>query len=124
MTELHITVPMPPSFANASGRSRHWRTVAREKRRYLNLLDGLWLSKQIPEAPAVPLGKVQITATMYVGGQHDQDNLVSRCKWPIDWIATRGFVKNDRHVEWHSFPRQVVKRGQEYRIEFVLREIL
>lgn len=124
MTELHITVPMPPPLSNASGRSRHWRTVAREKRNYLNLLDGLWLAKRMPAAPVPPLRRVQLTATMYVGARHDQDNLVSRCKWPIDWIATRGFVKNDRDVEWHSFPKQIVQRGQEYRIEFVLREIL
>ena len=124
MTELRITVPMPRSVANASGRSRHWRTVAREKRAYLNVLDALQMGRLIPEVPALPLRRVQITATMYVGGRHDQDNLVSRCKWPLDWIASRGFVGNDRDIEWHSFPTQIIKRGQDYRIEFVLREVL
>jgi hypothetical protein len=113
---------MPPPFANRSARSStHWRVIYREKMRYLETLDLLFAAKQMPAPPALAPHRVQVTSVMYLGARMDVDNAMARHKWALDWLAKQGYVDNDKHFEWQTFPEQIVKRGAEYRIEFTLR---
>ena len=119
---MTLTFPMPPNLANrASGRS-HWRWLHREKKTYLAHLDALQACRRIPPPPEVPMQRPLLSSTMHVGAKNDADNAVARHKWPIDWLATRGYIENDKHLDWHAFPVQVVKRGVEYRLELTLME--
>lgn len=117
---MKLTVPMPPPLSNASGRSRHWRTVHRAKKAYQQALDLLSVAGKMPRAPFPVPTKLRVTSTMYLGNRMDVDNAMARHKWVMDWLADAGWVDNDRHVEWTGFPTQIVKRGQEYRIELDL----
>jgi hypothetical protein len=116
-----MSFPMPPSLGNASGQSRHWRTIAGKKRQYLRELD-LWSVVTCFDAPPkVPHERLQILRSeMHLGNRMDQDNAMIRHKWVLDWLATRGYIGNDRNFEWVRFPEQIVKRGQEYTITLTL----
>src|SRR3954468_18254106 len=48
---LSLVVPMPDSLSNASGKSRHWRTIATNKKRYFRMLDERRKANLIPEPP-------------------------------------------------------------------------
>lgn len=119
---VRIVVPMPPPLTNASGRSRGWRTVNRAKKCYWEQLDDRQNYGLIPAPPAVAFPRARIRATLYLGNAMDDDNAVARCKWALDWLRTRGYIVDDRKrvLTWSGFPEQVVKRGQEYRIELTL----
>jgi hypothetical protein len=122
LRQIRLTLPMPPNASNrASGRG-HWRTIHREKKQYMALCDALQSGGMIPPPPEVPFRLPLLSSTMHVGAKHDLDNAVSRHKSAIDWLATRGYIVNDRDLEWHAFPRQIIKRGAEYRLELVLTE--
>lgn len=118
-TTIRLTVPMPPNMAN--GRV-HWRAKHRARRDYMNRLDELQGAGVIPAPPLSPLARPILSSVMHVGAKHDLDNAVARHKYALDWLQTRGYIVNDRELEWHAFPRQIVKRGQDYRLELTLIE--
>lgn len=66
--------------------------------------------------------RTRVRATIYCGGRMDQDNALARLKWPADFLVTAGFVTGDNpdQLEWHWPIEQIVKRKQEYRVEFEL----
>lgn len=119
---ITLTVPMPPNLANwASGRS-HWRTKGRAKRDYYAQLDARQNAGLIPPPPASPLASVLLRAVMHLGAAMDDDNAKIRAyKWPADWLRTRGYIVDDKrpHCRMED-PEQIVKRGQEYRVEITL----
>jgi hypothetical protein len=119
---LRIVVPMPDALTNAGRKSRHFMTAAKRRRAYYKLLDRRAEAGLIPPAPDGGFGRVTITSVMYLGGRMDHDNAMARHKWPIDWLQKNGYLVNDRYASWTGFPEQVVKQGQEYRIELELRE--
>lgn len=116
-----FSFPMPPSLGNASGQSRHWRTIAGKKKQYLRMLD-LWsITNCFERPPQQPHAGLTICQSkMFLGNKMDMDNAMIRHKWPLDWLATRGYVVNDKHITWQHFPIQIVERGQDYRIELTL----
>lgn len=118
ISHLSVTLPMPPSLANASGQSRHWRSIASAKKRYYRQLDELQLINRIPAPPATPIGKATVAIVMQLGARMDVDNAAARCKWPLDWLATRGYLENDRLLEWAGMPVQDIKRRAAYAIAF------
>jgi hypothetical protein len=119
---LTLTVPMPDPLSNASGRSRHWRTVNRAKKAYWAQLDEWQNCGLIPPPPKQPIASATIHSTMYLGGWMDEDGAVARHKWPIDWLVTRGYLHTDRRtgLRWEAFPQQIVRRNGDYRIEITL----
>jgi hypothetical protein len=122
---IRLTVPMPPLMTNRTGRqSRHWRAVERAKRRYWAALDERQNCGLIPPPLPRPLDRASLRSVMYLGAPMDDDNAVARHKWILDWLRTRGYVRDDRRkvLTWAAFPDQIIKRGQEYRIELVLEE--
>lgn len=120
MTPLTLTLPMPPNIGNGS--HGHWRTRHRQKTQYWAQLTALFMARQIPDPPATPILPAALWATFYVGARMDTDNLFRRAKWPIDWLVRNGYVVDDRddRLVWQELPKQVVKRGQAYRIEFTI----
>lgn len=119
---LSIVVAMPVSVGNASGKSRQFWTVNGRRKAFWKLLDQCANAGLIPPAPVPAIGVATVTSTMYLGNRMDEDNSVIRHKWLLDWLQRRGYLHNDKLVKWGAFPTQVVKRGQEYRIELEIRE--
>lgn len=115
---LTLTLPMPDPLSNASGRSRHWRTVNRAKKAYWAMLDERQACGLIPAPPARPIARATLRSTMHLGGAMDEDGAVARHKWPIDWLRTRGYIATDRRsgLRWEAFPEQIVKRDGNYRL--------
>lgn len=108
---LKLVVPMPPNFSNPAARaSRNPFAINGRKRRYWEMLDRLVHAALIPPPPTPCFGAVNVTSTMFVGGRMDRDNSVSRHKWVFDWLQDRGYLHNDRLVDWTDFPRQRVSR--------------
>jgi Holliday junction resolvase RusA-like endonuclease len=120
MSGIELVLPMPPNIAN--GAHGHWRTRHRQKTTYWALLTNLFMARQIPDPPATPIMPAGVRATFYVGARMDTDNLFRRAKWSIDWLVRNGYLVDDRDdkLVWLEMPKQVVKRGQEYRIAFTL----
>lgn len=119
---LMLVVPMPPSLTNSGrGRSRHYRSVTRAKHQYWKQLDERVVLGDLPSLYA-PIGRARLASTMYLGAQMDADNAMARHKWVLDWLQNNGYLHNDKLIEWTAVPKQVVKRGQEYRLELEFRE--
>ena len=55
----------------------------------------------------------------------DHDNAIARLKWPVDWMVGAGVLEGDKpsQLEWYWPIEQVVKRKQEYRVEFELEAV-
>ncbi len=117
---LVITVPMPINISN--GGHYHWRTTYKQKTAYINALDMRQIARLIPRPPAVPFPRARISAVMHLANRMDADNAMRRCKWPLDWLKTRGYIADDspKVLDWAGFPEQVVKRDGDYRITFTL----
>jgi hypothetical protein len=116
-----LVVPMPINVANTP---MHWAKKNRLRGEYFQKLDNLHLQKKIPNAPARALAKASISSVMYLGKIMDTDNAISRHKWVLDWMKTRGFIVDDKPgvLSWSAFPCCVVKHGEEHRIEITLTE--
>lgn len=116
---FRLTVPMPLNLANSRV---HWRVKHKQRQAYFDALDWLAIAKQLPAPPTVPLDSVTLEAVMHLARQMDHDNAVARCKWPIDWLRTRGYIADDSpsHLRWASFPEQRVKRNGNYCIDLTL----
>jgi hypothetical protein len=119
---LKVSLPMPDNEANAGGKSRNFMTKYRARRAYFDVLDERAKAGLIPPPPEGGFGRVILTSVMYLGGKMDVDNAISRHKAPIDWLQRNGYLVNDQYAEWSGFPVQIIKQGQDYRIELELRE--
>lgn len=117
---LTLMVAMPPNLANAR---MHWRVKHNAKVAYWETLDALALATKAVRPAVPPLGRARIASVMYLGAKMDADNAMARHKWVLDWLQSRGYIANDKHLEWVALPEQVVKRNQFYRIELTLTEL-
>lgn len=117
---MKITLPLPPNMANSR---MHWRVKQKAKKAY-------WEScglRSVIEAPiyalaADPYPKAKVKATIYCGGRMDHDNAIARLKWPIDWLVEAKILIGDNpsQLEWDWPIKQVIKRDNNYRVEFEL----
>lgn len=125
MSELRLSVPMPPVATNRRS-GNGWRKVHREKKSYAKQLDELQAAGLIPPPPVVPWPRTVIRSVMHLGSAMDDDNAMARHKPLIDWLKTRGYIADDRrkNLAWHSLPDQIVKRKDvAYHIELTLRAL-
>lgn len=115
---LVLEFPMPPNVTNASGQSRHWRTIYAKKVAYWKQLDVLMMAGKIAPPMLQPWPSARIASVMYLGGAMDDDNAMARHKPVLDWLKTRGYVTDDRkkNIRWDALPEQVIKRDGNYRI--------
>lgn len=84
---LHITLPLPPNIANARW---HWH-----KRRRLEGNYWLRCTAAHPERPPEPIAPAVVHVKAFVGNLNDEDNLVARLKWAIDWMVDRDILLDD-----------------------------
>lgn len=89
---LEFELPGLPAMMNASGRSRHWRTVAREKRRWRQTTALVVRSRRPPQ----PLAKAKLSCTRFSSNEPDFDGLVSGFKPIIDGLKDAGILVDDK----------------------------
>ena len=119
---MKITLPLPPNMANSR---MHWRVKQNRKKAYWEACSIYSvIEAHIYEAMADPPAKAKVRATIYCGGRMDHDNALARLKWPIDWLVEGKILVGDKpsQLEWHWPVEQVVKRKQQYRVEFEITE--
>lgn len=120
---LTFVLPMPESLTNSGkGKSRGFWAKVKAQKQYRRMLDERSRAGLLPRVPELGFGHVLVTSVMYLGRQMDVDNAMARHKWVLDWLQKAGYIVDDRYVKWTDFPTQVVKQGQEYRIELTLTE--
>lgn len=120
---MRFVIPLPPNRGNARG---GWRKHHRAKCDYWESLDTIQLLKkrdsfEVPPPPELQIGKATLTAMLYVWNFYDDDGAMALCKWPIDWLVTRGYLLNDsrKYLRWASVPDQQIDR-QNPRLELTL----
>lgn len=120
--QLTLTMPMPVNRGNAR---MHWRPTLRAKKHYFADCDQRQLIGMIPPPPPTPFGRCVLNATMVLGQAMDDDNAMARLKYALDWIRTRGYVRDDsrRVIQWAGFPRQIVDRTRIACVELRLTEL-
>lgn len=123
---MRFVLPVPPNRANARG---GWRKHHRAKLDYWERLDTIQLLKahegfEAAVPPERPFAQARIAATLYTWNLSDEDALMVRCKWILDWLVTRGYVVNDdrRRLRWTAIPEQVIDRKNP-RVEITLVEV-
>lgn len=92
---LIFELPLPENLANSRA---HWATKDRARRDYWRVLDLHVMAKRLPRPPAVPWPRARVAATLRTVRQMDADNAAARCKWPLDWLQSRGYIVNDRDI--------------------------
>ena len=119
---LTFVLPLPPNLANSR---MHWRKRHREHSRYRDHLDMLLAMRQLPPVPREPWARAQVTAVLALHNPMDDDNAVARCKWPLDWIVSRGYLTDDRRtaLRWASFPTQEIRRKQDPTLTLTLERV-
>jgi hypothetical protein len=113
---------MPPRLVNRRGEGSHWRTLHREKLAYWRNLDVLQHIGRLPPPPAAPFDRAELRSEMVLGAAMDDDNAMTRHKWLVDWLRTRGYIVDDRkrRLTWAGFPTQTVTRKADARITLTL----
>ena len=117
---MRFILPLPPNRANARW---HWRTEKAKQKEYFfqcrlkhpfppNMLD----THQFERAT--------ISVSFYLHNLNDVDNLMARCKWPVDWLVHQGWLVDDgpKVLEWVGLPTQEIDR-KDQRVEITLTEI-
>lgn len=123
LSPMTVVLPMPPTLTNSGrGRSRHWRAVERERRTYLAYCDAAQAAGLVPPPPPTPIPRATLRSVMHLGGHMDDDGAVSRHKWALDWLVTRGYLLTDRRsgLRWEAFPEQVVSRKHAYELRLTI----
>lgn len=114
---MKITLPLPPNMANSR---MHWRVKHKAKKEYFGTCDLIAFANAKTVHPMPE--PVKVRAVIYCGGRMDHDNAIARLKWPIDWMVENCILEGDKpsQLSWHWPIEQVVKRNQQYRVEFEL----
>jgi hypothetical protein len=116
-SHLTLELPMPLNIANAR---MHWRVKANARRAYYSTLDTMLAAKLLPPPPQSPIAHPRIASVMTLGNKMDHDNAMARHKWPCDWLQRRGYIANDKDLEWAGLPTQRVTRSSPSKITLTL----
>jgi hypothetical protein len=123
-----VTLPLPPTMSNSR---RHWRVTDKLRKQYMErctnweLLgigagpDGMRSMPRTAQA-ITPPDFVQMNIHMFLGQEMDQDNALSRCKWPIDWLVRARYLVDDKPKHCRlTIPIQSIERNKNrQRVEF------
>lgn len=117
---LVLRLPLP--LARQGRADAHWSFRYRNKKKYVLSCDSLMWAKRLPCPPEKPFSKVRISVVAHVYNPNDDDNLMARCKWALDWMKTRGYIVDDRRkcVQWANVPEQVIDRSGPATLTFTL----
>ena len=111
-----FTLPLPPNMGNMR---LHWRQRNRKKKDY-------WLRCDIAmrlkwPSRGQPWERATISAHFYVWNLMDDDNAMSRVKFPVDWLVNQGYIVDDSRkvLTWTGLPEQTIDRKNQ-RLEITL----
>ena len=133
MSSLVIALPMPVNLGNAR---MHWAVKLKNKKAYFATLDTLasvylkagppeFLPYRVVPPPRIPMHKATVRAHAVLGGSMDDDNLMARMKYPMDWLVRRGYIVDDKreHLRWEGIPTQEVSRKQASHMVLTFTEV-
>lgn len=108
---LLLTLPLPANRANSRW---HYMTESRIKRHYYDQC-----LVRYAKLPKVTLERARVTVRLYVHQKMDDDNLMARLKWPVDWLVIRGFIVDDKPdvLEWGPVTQEIDRKNQRIEIE-------
>ena len=118
MKSIHLLLPLPVNRANTR---MHWATERKYRTQYFDTCD-LLCAKYVNNISLMPdWDKTLLTATFYLWSTMDEDNLVARLKWPIDWLTKRAFIVDDspEYLKLGGIPMQKIDRKYQ-RLEIIL----
>lgn len=111
-----LILPMPPNMANSR---MHWRSKDAARQTYFGHCDTLRTLGLLPEPPRVAPTHATIEARLVLMREMDADGAMSRLKWAVDWLVTRGYLEDDKpsHLSWRGVPEQAIKgKGEPQRV--------
>jgi len=85
---ISILFPVPPQRGNRRGQSRFENYA---KKDYYAICDAVIF----PSVKNVHVERAWIEATVEVNQFFDWDNAAALFKWPMDWLVSRGILKDD-----------------------------
>ena len=107
---MRITLPLPPNRGNSRW---HWRTEKKKKDAYF-----LECLARYGKLPNVTFSRATIGATLYTHQPMDEDNLMARLKWPLDWLVIREYIADDSPevLEWTGVTQFIDRKNQRVEI--------
>ena len=118
MKSIHLLLPLPVNRANTR---MHWATERKYRTQYFDTCD-LLCAKYVNNLSLMPdWDRTLLTATFHLWSIMDEDNLVARLKWPIDWLTERAFIVDDapEYLKLAGIPMQKIDRKYQ-RLEIIL----
>ena len=102
----------------------HWAVLRKKRALYFDVADLLCAKAMRQRKKYPPSELTMLTATFYLWAKMDQDNLMARLKWPIDWLIHAGFIVDDSpsHLLHWGIPTQIIDRKNQ-RLELVLSQV-
>jgi hypothetical protein len=88
-----LIVPLPPTLTN---RNRNHFVQHRLKQHYYQQLGTLLIARLLPSPPDRPAAKARLEVRYFLHNEGDEDNNRARCKWPIDWMVSQGYLPGDK----------------------------
>lgn len=109
---LDLMIPGLPRMGNASGRSRGFWAIDKERKRVLAQVAALVGAQR----PAKPLETATLVCTRASSVQPDADGLVAGFKWVIDGLVKCGVLANDKwkNIAMPEYRWERVKPGSGY----------
>lgn len=121
---IKITLPLPPNRGNQSRGEAKWEWA--RKRKYIEgtkrSVGARTLARSQMIGTDLPLGHTVAHFHFYLGNLMDDDNLMSRCKWPLDALVKAGILVDDKRPHCKVVTEQSVDRKNK-RVEIRLEEI-
>lgn len=113
---LVFELPLPEALGN---HRMHWAVKNKRKLAYYAQLDAL-VTLQVNPKPVVRWAKATADIQMRTWRRMDRDGAHSRVKWILDWLETRGYIENDRELDYQLDPRTASRA--DLGVTLVLRE--
>jgi hypothetical protein len=106
---LVFELPLPPANVNARG---GWKGSHFRRKRYWQQCDNTVTLKKNPLPPYPrPWLRAQAVIELRTFNPMDQDNAEARLKDALDWLQSRGYVVNDRHLTY-SLTQRVDRKNR------------
>ena len=89
---LVFDLPLPPNMLNGPSSRLHPVKKSFKQREYRAACDAV---PALPAPPAMPLTRARLEITLRTSLAMDRDGAWARCKWPLDWLVARGYLRDD-----------------------------
>jgi hypothetical protein len=123
VTSLEFHFPESPTVNQmidlAKKRNRGGRAVVydAEKKRYYEHCDILVLAGKLPKPPKTEWARWRLVSVHFrTYNVHDFFEMIARLKWPVDWLVSRDYVRDDSPRELVPplpWPTWEVERGDD-----------